>query len=87
MKLVKEYFWNTIITLEHRDFFPEINDWAYENNLVHNGDLIFPVGTEFKWVDSGNYYKFFDVTLPNGNTFDMVPINDMLYDEFEECIA
>lgn len=86
MKLRREYFWDDITTMEHEDFFPEIDEWAYKNGIVQSGQLIFPVDTEFTPVDSDNYYKFFNVTLPNGNTFEGVPINYSLYDEFEECL-
>lgn len=86
MKLRKEYFWDNICSDEHEDFFPEIDEWAYENNIVKCGDLIFPVGTEFVKTDSDMYFTFFDVTLPNGNKFEGMPINNYIYDEFEECL-
>ena len=86
MKLIKEYAWDDVTTLEHEDFFPEINEWAYNNNLVVGGWLVFPVGTKFTEVTSDNYYKFYNVTLPNGNSFTEFPISYMLMDEFEACI-
>ena len=47
---------------------------------------MFPVETKFTEVTSDNYYKFYNVTLPNGNSFTEFPISYMLMDEFEDCI-
>lgn len=87
MKIVKDYFWDNLMTMEHRDFFPEIDEWANENKIVQCGDLIFPVGTDFSKQGGDNYYVFFNVTLPNGNTFNNVPVNLSLIDELIDCFA
>lgn len=86
MLLRKNYFYDNITTTQHRDFFPQIDKWAYKNNLVQDGNLIFPVGTKFVKTNEDMYYCFFTVILPNKKCFKHVPVSWELYEELEECI-
>ena len=87
MKLIKDYAWDNITTVEHKDLFPEVDNWAYENALVQNGWLTFPKGTDFEKQNGDIYFSFFNITLPNGNTFKGLPISKdpYLMNVFTSC--